>query len=75
MEAKIGSESCSCSELSSALRELESAKTDIAALLWLNGNCEYCKYGKKIGYCGAERWICTLESAENCEPEWRGAAE
>lgn len=52
--------------------ELEAAKRDIAALLWLNGNCEYCKYGRKEEYSGASRWTCGLGSGSDCYPEWRG---
>lgn len=52
-------------------RLLKAAKDDIAALLWLNGNCEYCKYGKKLTYSGAQRWTCSREDGK-CEPEWRG---
>lgn len=52
-------------------RELKAAKADIAALLWLNGNCEYCKYGKHLTYSGAGRWTCGREDGK-CEPEWRG---
>lgn len=50
---------------------LKAAKADIAALLWLNGNCEYCKYGKHPTYSGANRWECSREDGK-CEPEWRG---
>lgn len=53
--------------------ELECAKRDIAALLWLDGQCQYCKFGKKDEYSGANRWRCKLGSAANCRPEWRGA--
>lgn len=52
-------------------RLLKAAKADIAALLWLNGDCEYCKYGKKLTYSSAERWTCSREDGK-CEPEWRG---
>lgn len=51
---------------------LNAAKADIAALLWLNGNCEYCKYGQKLAYSGAERWTCALGTGTDCKPEWRG---
>ena len=51
---------------------LEMAKIDIAALLWLNGNCNYCKYGHRDEYFGANRWICTREKgAADCRPKWR----
>lgn len=53
--------------------ELEAAKNDIAALLWLNGGCEYCRFGQKDEYCGASRWTCKLGGAADCRPEWRGA--
>lgn len=62
-------------ELKKIKAELEAAKRDIAALLWLNGECEYCKYGRKEEYSGASRWTCTLGSRENCFPEWRGTKE
>jgi len=55
--------------------ELEAAKRDIAALLWLNGNCEYCAYGQKEEYSGAVHWSCSFEPGEHCTPEWRGARE
>lgn len=55
--------------------ELEAAKRDIAALLWLNGNCEYCKHGVKEEYSGANRWSCALGSGVDCRPEWRGSEE
>lgn len=57
---------------SGATEELEAAKRDIAALLWLNGNCEYCKHGRKEEYSGASRWTCALGSGADCYPEWRG---
>lgn len=51
---------------------LEYAKDDIAALLWLNGNCNYCKYGIKEEYRGASRWGCAREKgAADCKPKWR----
>ena len=52
--------------------ELAAAKRDIAALLWLNGNCEYCYHGIKDQYAGAVRWKCGLEPGVHCAPEWRG---
>lgn len=52
--------------------ELEAAKNDIAALLWLNCNCEYCKFGQEDKYCGASRWTCKLGAVTECRPEWRG---
>lgn len=50
--------------------ERDAAKTDIAALLWLDGQCKYCKFSRKDEYCGASRWRCELGAA--CNPEWRG---
>lgn len=35
------------SELGEVENALGTAKVDIAALLWLNGNCEYCEHGEK----------------------------
>lgn len=51
---------------------LAAAKTDIAALLWLEGRCEYCKFAQKVEYSGASRWTCALGGAAECRPEWRG---
>lgn len=62
-------------ELPIVAAELVAAKRDIAALLWLNGECEYCKHGRKEEYSGASRWTCTLGAGANCFPEWRGAKE
>lgn len=53
-------------------QKLEEAKRDIAALLWLNGNCEYCAYGVKEEYSGANRWSCKLGNEIDCKPEWKG---
>lgn len=53
---------------------MEAAKADIAALLWLNGNCEYCKHGVKDTYSGASRWRCSLGNGVDCRPEWRGVS-
>lgn len=55
------------------LTSLKAAKNDIAALLWLNGNCEYCKHGECLSYCGATQWHCLLGNGAECRPEWRGA--
>lgn len=52
--------------------ELSIAKRDIAAILWLNGECRYCKHAKKASYCGAERIECMLEKGSDCRPEWNG---
>ena len=57
------------------IKDLQAANTDIAALLWLNGNCEYCKYGEKEEYCGASRWKCSLGNGSECIPVWRGPQE
>lgn len=53
-------------------RELRAAKTDIASLLWLNGNCEYCKHGQIEKYGNAERWKCKLGNGVDCHAQWRG---
>lgn len=53
-------------------KRLDAAEADIAALLWLNGNCEYCVHGEKVSFSGAARWRCKLESGVECCPEWRG---
>lgn len=58
-----------CKELK---EELEQSKKDIAALLWLNGNCEYCAYGVKEEYSGANRWSCKLGNGIDCKPKWKG---
>lgn len=50
--------------------EFEAAKNDIAALIWLNGDCRYCRFGQKDEYCGTYRWTCKLGSASDCRPEW-----
>ena len=53
---------------------LKAAERDIAALLWLNGNCEYCAYGKCEEYSGAGRWECSRpKGASDCKPIWRYA--
>lgn len=52
--------------------EVAAAKRDIAALLWLDGQCQYCGHGKKVSYSGASRWTCKLGGAAECRPEWRG---
>lgn len=53
---------------------INAAATDIAALLWLNGNCEYCEHGEKEEFSGANRWHCRLGNGIDCRPVWRGAA-
>lgn len=55
------------------ISERDAAKTEIAALLWLNGNCEYCHFGAQEQYSGASRWTCKLGSGTECRPEWRGS--
>lgn len=55
--------------------ERDAAKTDIAALLWLNGICEYCNFGRQESYSGASRWTCELGPGVDCRPEWRGSQE
>lgn len=62
------------SEIGDIAYALDSAKTDIAALIWLNGNCEYCAHGEKEEFCGANRWRCKLGDKTDCKPEWRGAS-
>lgn len=60
------------SELGEAENALGAAKVDIAALLWLNGNCEYCEHGEKEEFSGANRWHCQLGNGVDCRPVWRG---
>lgn len=52
--------------------ELSAAKRDIAAIIWLTGECKYCKHAKKITYSGAEQFQCTLGGSSDCRPEWNG---
>lgn len=61
-------------KLADTQASLAAAEKDIAALLWLNGNCEYCAHGKKEEYFGATRWNCGLsgENGFHCLPKWRG---
>lgn len=61
-------------ELGEAENALGAAKVDIAALLWLNGNCEYCEHGEKEEFSGANRWHCQLGNGIDCRPVWRGCA-
>ena len=56
------------SELGEAENALGAAKVDIAALLWLNGNCEYCEHGEKEEFSGANRWHCQLGNGVDCRP-------
>lgn len=51
---------------------VEAAESDIAELLWMNGNCEYCLHGKKVKFGHACRWQCSLDGDSVCRPEWRG---
>lgn len=59
-------------ELKRITAERDAAKTDIAALLWLNGNCEYCRFGLQETYSGANRWTCKLGLGAECRAEWCG---
>ena len=61
-------------EFAGAEEAINAAATDIAALLWLNGNCEYCEHGEKEEFNGANRWHCRLGNGIDCRPVWRGAA-
>ena len=61
-------------EFAGAEEAINAAATDIAALLWLNGNCEYCGHGEKEEFSGANRWHCRLGNGIDCRPVWRGAA-
>ena len=56
-------------------QELDAAKTDIAALLWLNGDCQYCAHGEKEEFSGANRWHCRLGSGVDCRAVWRGVKQ
>lgn len=56
-------------------QELDAAKTDIAALLWLNGDCQYCAHGEKEEFSGANRWHCRLGSGVDCRAVWRGVEQ
>lgn len=61
-----------CDIIANLSTELYQAKNDIGALLFLNGNCEYCANGQVEKYCGAECWSCKLGNGTNCKPVWRG---
>lgn len=50
---------------------LEMAKQDIAAILWLGGACQFCKYSHREEYYGAARYSCARGSAADCRPKWR----
>lgn len=58
--------------LADSTGEISAAKRDIAAILWLDGHCEYCVHGQKVSYSGASRWTCKLGGAAECRPAWRG---
>lgn len=60
------------SEMEALEESIDAAKADINALLWLNGNCEYCEHGEKENFSGASRWNCSLGSKADCKPNWRG---
>jgi hypothetical protein len=62
-------------QIAETVAELAAAKRDIAALLWLDGNCEYCEFGLMAEYSGAKVWRCGLEPGQPCEPVWRGLKE
>ena len=53
-------------EFAGAEEAINAAATDIAALLWLNGNCEYCEHGEKEEFSGANRWHCRLGNGIDC---------
>ena len=59
-------------EFAGAEEAINAAATDIAALLWLNGNCEYCEHGEKEEFSGANRWHCRLGNGIDCRPVWPG---
>lgn len=54
---------------------IAAAKRDIAALLWLDGRCDYCANSQKEEYSGASRYTCKLGKAAECRPEWRGRCQ
>lgn len=64
-----------CDMVAKLHTELYHAKNDIGALLFLNGNCEYCANGQVEKYCGAERWSCKLGNGIDCKPVWRGVVK
>ena len=53
-------------EFAGAEEAINAAATDIAALLWLNGNCEYCEHGEKEEFSGANRWHCRRDRLPPC---------
>lgn len=52
--------------------ELSIAKHDMSAIIWLTGECRYCKYAEKISYSGAEQFRCKLGNNADCRPKWNG---
>ena len=53
---------------------LEMAKEDIAAILWLGGACQFCKYSHREEYFGATRYNCSCfkeGGVADCRPKWR----
>lgn len=58
-------------EFESIKRKLKAAERDIAAILWISGKCEYCKYRIVEEYMGATLYSCSLGGLD-CKPEWRG---
>lgn len=60
-------------ELDGLEQTVEAAKSDIAELLWMCGNCGYCAHGEKMEFGNACRWRCSLDGNSDCHPEWRGA--
>lgn len=64
-----------CDMVANLHTELYHAKNDIGALLFLNGNCEYCANGQVEKYCDAERWTCKLGNGIVCKPVWRGVVK
>ena len=44
--------------------------TDMISLIWLSGECDYCKFHKTVKYGNATKIVCRLEG--DCRPEWRG---
>lgn len=54
-------------------QELDAAKTDIAALLWLNGDCQYCAHGEKRNSAARTGGIAALGAvwiAARCGAAW-----
>ena len=57
-------------EFAGAEEAINAAATDIAALLWLNGNCEYCEHGEKEERAWRERGIQRREQMALPPREW-----